>query len=478
MSAPGHPRFEVLVDVLIAGAGPAGLVIGLSLARVGVRVLVVEKRSRLSTVSRALVASTRTMEILRSWGLEDAVRAGSADAEPSGRLAPTLLSADGRRFPLGYPDARQAARVSPTGPVWVPQSHLEPILLARLRPHPTAAVRLNCELVDLLPERDRVRVVLRDAAHGRRWEATARYVVGADGAHSTVRERLGIGMDGPSVHGEYHGVQFRAPISGFLPGRPCGLNVITQRDAGGILAPRGPDDRWHYGQQRGPGRPGLADLPVERVTELIAAATGVADLRPRIERVSAFAFAARIADRYRRGRCLLIGDAAHQMTPRGGTGMNTAIHDAYDLGWRLAWVLRGWADPELLDGYEADRRPVGLHNVLRSADPDGARRTVEEALPWDLHGRVAHRWLPRGGRRLSTLDLLGDGLTALIRPGGSTGTGGPAEAEPPVAGLHAPVTTHVLDEDTADALGVPPVGSMLLTPGGRPAARVGNAPRH
>ena len=106
-------------------------------------------------------------------------------------------------------------------------------------------------------------------------------------------------------------------------------------------------------------------------------------------------------ERFRDGRVFLIGDAAHRVTPRGATGMNTAIRDGYDLGWKLAWVLRGWAGPALLDTYEAERRPVAEHNAA-------ARRTqrihpdVDEELRADLGGRIAHIWLhaePDAGRR-------------------------------------------------------------------------------
>jgi putative polyketide hydroxylase len=157
--------------------------------------------------------------------------------------------------------------------------------------------------------------------------------------------------------------------------------------------------------------------PQEQLAELIATTASVPGLQPRIERVSVFSFAAQIADRYRDRRGFLVGDAAHRMTPRGGTGMNTAIHDAYDLAWKLAWALRGWADPGLLASYEDERRPVGLHNVARSADPDGAMRHADQALPWDLNGRLAHHWLRRGNQTASTLDLLSDGLTLLTGPG-------------------------------------------------------------
>ena len=96
--------------------------------------------------------------------------------------------------------------------------------------------------------------------------------------------------------------------------------------------------------------------------------------------------------------------------------MNTAIRDGYDLGWKLAWVLRGWAGEALLDSYEAERRPVAEHNAARSADPNGSIRGVAEELHVDLGGRIAHTWLPGEAGRISTLDLLGRRAHALHRP--------------------------------------------------------------
>ncbi|TMR02602.1 FAD-binding protein [Actinomadura soli] len=450
------------VEVVIAGAGPAGLVMALTLARYGIEVLVAEKRPRVSTLSRALVVSTRSMEILRSWGLADAVRAGAADVVPRGWVTPALASGEGREFPLGYPTSEEAARVSPAAPAWVPQDHLEPMLLARLREAASVEVRFGSRLVGVEQDAGGVRAILHDEDGGRARTLRALYVVGADGAHSTVREQLGIGLDGSPVRGGYYGVQFRAPLAAFLDGRRYGLNVITDPAASGILTPRGPGDRWHYGREHRPGQVPLVDRTTEQLTELIAAAAGVRGLRPRIESVSEFGFAAQVAERFRAGRGFLVGDAAHQMTPRGGTGMNTAIHDGYDLGWKLAWVLRGWAGDGLLHSYEAERRPVALHNVERSADPNGARCTPEEALPWDLNGRLAHHWLTRNGLTVSTLDLLGDGITVLSDPGRAD------PHEPPaIPRVHAPVTTHVLPPEIARALGVPPGGARVLRPDGR-----------
>jgi hypothetical protein len=142
--------------------------------------------------------------------------------------------------------------------------------------------------------------------------------------------------------------------------------------------------------------------------------------------------------------------------------MNTGIQDAFDLGWKLGWVLRGWAQPELLDSYETERRPVGLHNVQRSAEPDGARQEASEALAWDLNGRIAHHWLQRGNRTVSTLDLLGEGLTLVARANEPGWTDAAS-----MLGTRAPVLTHLLDEPIARSLGRPPQGALLLRPDGR-----------
>jgi putative polyketide hydroxylase len=172
-----------------------------------------------------------------------------------------------------------------------------------------------------------------------------------------------------------------------------------------------------------------------------------------------FTFTAQIADRYREGRVFLIGDAAHRMTPRGASGMNTAIHDGYDLGWKLGWVLRGWADEAVLDSFEAERRSVGLRNMQRSAIPAEERDVSKDYLD-DIADRIPHRWLPDG--RTSTLDLLGDGLTLLAGP----------RARVPLDHYEGiPIAVHVVDAATADALQLGAAGLMLVRPDGRPVAR-------
>jgi putative polyketide hydroxylase len=454
------------VQVLVVGAGPAGLVAGVTLARYGISVLVIDKRDGVPALSRALVISTRGMELMRRWGLEDAVRGGAPDVVPRAWVTPDLACGEGTEMSLGYPTDDEAAAVSPSRPAWAPQDHHEPILLAHVRQMPSATVRFRCELIGLTQDKVGVHAVLQDGQTATTSQVDAHYVIAADGAHSRAREQLGIPMDGPAHLADYERVEFTAPLACAAGDRRYALYVITRPDAAGVLARQGRGDRWGISRERGAGQPRFADLGEDELTGMIARAAGVGDLRARIERLSSFPFAAQIAERYRQGHGFLAGDAAHRMTPRGGTGMNTAIQDSFDLGWKLAWVLRGWAPRDLLDTYETERRPIGLHNVKRAAQPTGARASTSEALPWDLNGRLAHHWIHRHGRPISTLDLIGDGLTMLAGPGDPRWTDAMAHHS-----VSAPVTVHVLEATSTDALELEPDEAMLVRPDGREVGR-------
>jgi putative polyketide hydroxylase len=452
--------------VLVVGAGPGGLVAAITLARYGIDVLLIDKRSTLSGLSRSLVISTRGMELMRRFGLENAIRSGAAEVKIRAWVTPDLASGEGTEMPLGYPSDAEAALASPTRPAWAAQDHHEPIMFEHLRGMPSARIRLGCHLLGVTQDDSGVRATVADAGSGAVESINASYLIAADGAHSTIREQLSIAMAGPDDLADYERVEFTAPLWQLAGEHRYGLYVITRPGAAGVLAPRGPGDRWSLARETPVGTRGLAGLGPGGLAGLVQRAAGNGVLRPQIERLSTWTFAAQLAERYAEGRCFLAGDAAHRMTPRGGTGMNTAIQDAFDLGWKLAWVLRGWASPELLATYEGERRPVAAHNVQRSGEPTGARRETGQALAWDLGGRLPHHWLAAGDRERSTIDLIGDGLTLLAGPSDPRWAR-IADTGPP----NPPIQVHMLDTRTADALDLPPTGALLARPDGRELRR-------
>jgi putative polyketide hydroxylase len=236
------------------------------------------------------------------------------------------------------------------------QSYYEPFLASQVRAEPTATLRLGTRLIRLEERIGYCRATLLDVASAAQHIVDARFVVGADGAHSTVRDEMGFVMDGADDLADYERVEFVASLDEVVGARRHALYVLKHPSVdGAVLARRGRMDRWSLSRERVPASAGLDDMSEADLVALIRTATGVPDLDVRVERTSRFTFAAQLAQQYRRGNVFLVGDAAHRLTPRGGTGMNTGIQDGFDIAWKPAWVLRGWAQPQLLDSYERER---------------------------------------------------------------------------------------------------------------------------
>lgn len=458
-----------VIPAVVIGAGPAGLTAAITLARHDIAVLLVERRAEGSELPRATVLSVRTMEMLRAWGLADRVLAGGVDVEMSMLEIPTAAgAAEGWRIDIGYPTPHQSSIVSPMSPACVPQDHLESVLLEHLGSLPGTTVERGVEAVAARQTPEQVIVTLRDVDSGSQVDVTAEYLIAADGAKSGLRAATGIeyvGLDGliAGVMAEFH-----APLWELMGAHRHGVYAVTDPVGAGILAPAGPDDRWLFGCDL--NRDLLSDESSarEQLRHRIEHAAGVRGIPIRIDRFGWFTSAAQMANTFNSGRVYLAGDAAHRVTPRGGTGLNTAIASGRDLGWKLAWVLLGWAPPRFLSTYEGERRPVAGHNVTRSADPEGTRRDALTELQVDLGGRITHAWIdtqsPESDARRSTIDMVGPGLTLFLGPDAEASSAVPARAGT------APLSTVPLPAIAARALGIGPAGAVLVRPDGLPVA--------
>ena len=201
------------------------------------------------------------MELMRSWGIEAAVRAGEIEAEMLMRSCETLAAVHrGISLPVGFPTLEQCAVISPTTPSCVPQDHLEPVLLDHLRGFPHARVEMGTEVVGIEQRVGGVQVTLRDTTTGSTRIVEARYAVAADGAHSRVRARLGIPMHGPDHLAEVITVLFRAPLMDVVGDHVYAVYGISEPEAAGVFVPAG-RDRWIYGVEWQPGQQSAGRLP-------------------------------------------------------------------------------------------------------------------------------------------------------------------------------------------------------------------------
>ncbi len=331
-------------EVLIAGAGPTGLLLAGDLAAAGVPVTVLERREHESPLSRAFAVHARTLETLDARGLADELIATGQKLDRMAMLGRARMELSG--LPTRFPFV-----------LITPQYQVERLLERRARA--LGAQFATATLVtDVRQDSRHVEVDTRTKA-GQNGSRRASYLVGADGVHSTVRSRLGIDFPGHSV---LTSVMLADVRLGDPPEEPLQLNANNAGLA--FVAPFG--DGWYrviaWNRHRQVPDTEAVDLEeVRQITRLVLGSDfGMHDPRW----MSRFHNDERQVPHYRAGRVFLAGDAAHVHSPAGGQGMNTGLQDAANLSWKLAAAWRGFGDDGLLDTYHAERYPVGKF-VLR-----------------------------------------------------------------------------------------------------------------
>ena len=332
-------------DVLVVGAGPTGLALGIDLARRGVTALVVERARTLFPGSRGKGIQPRTMEVFDDLGVLDAIRAAG------GTYPVGMIWQDGRRAGEHRMfDAAEPSEDAPYNEPWmVPQWRTQQVLRARLE-ELGGEVAFGREVVALTQDEGGVRA---EFASGE--AVTARYAVAADGGRSTVRGLLGIGMAGETVD-PHPTLVADVRISGLDRDN---WHVFPPAEGDGFLAicPLAGTEDFQLVAQFPEGT--APDLSLEGIRKVVAARSHLApESVTQVRWASDFRPRAALADRFRSGRVFLAGDAAHVHSPAGGQGLNTSVQDAYNLGWKLGAVLCDGADAALLDSYEEERRPV------------------------------------------------------------------------------------------------------------------------
>jgi len=374
--------------ILIVGAGPAGQLSALSLARHGIACDIIDRRPDIGTAPKAHAVNARTLEICQSLGVDaEALRAEGASANDGGAVlfVGTLSGPEFGSLPYERQDDGAFAH-TPYPLTNIPQPKFEAALERHLLTEPLINLRRSVSCNSIEPGAAGVVATLEDLTSGDVTTDTYEYVIAADGAGSQTRTALGIAMEGPEVLENFITIHFEADLRSLTDARPGVLYFLLDPDNAGVLIAYDRANTWVLMHGYDPETESLADFDVDRCTALVRRAAGVKDLDLSIQNIGSWAMSAQIAESYRKGRVFLVGDAAHRFPPTGGLGLNTGAGDAQNLTWKLAAVLKGQASPDLLDTYQSERQPIArinseqsltnaakifdLYAVLHGLDPD------------------------------------------------------------------------------------------------------------
>ena len=518
------------IPVLIAGGGPVGLTASILLSRFGVRSLLVERHEGTAIHPKARGINARTMEMYRQCGVEPAIRAAGLPPERARFIiwSRTLAGEEiERRVP--WRASAESQSVSPVRNCLCAQDDFEPVLRDHAGKLGPGELRFSTEMRRFAQDADGVTATIVDRSTGVSTGVRARYLIAADGAQSRVRTALGVRMIGKDRVYESVNVLIRADLRPWTEHRPAALYFIEHPRIKATFLTINGIDRWGF-LANTLSAYGLTqdDFTPERSIELVRMAAGVPDLPVEILGIAPWTASAHVAERYAHGRVFLAGDAAHEMPPTGGFGLNTGVQDVHNLTWKLAGALHGWAAPSLLDTYDPERQPVGraiteqslvnsisMGRLGRQAStavarpeylneqgmifgatyessavvPDGTplpavtNPVTDYAPSGRPGGRAPHAWLEQDGARVSTIDLIGQHFTLMAGPRGLAWVDA-ARRIGDAAGV--PIAAHTIGGDSlrdpdgawTRTYGVDDGGAVLVRPDGYVAwrSRSGAAP--
>ncbi|MEA2178814.1 MAG: 2,4-dichlorophenol 6-monooxygenase, partial [Solirubrobacteraceae bacterium] len=367
---------DVTTPVLVVGAGPAGLATSLSLSRLGVPHLLVEKHPGTAHSPRAHIVNQRTVEICRDLGIEDRLLDVATPAElmSNNVWATSLAGRELARLQTWGTSAERAAdyrAASPSPMCNCPQHVLGPVLREAIEEAGVGEIRFRHELLSLAQDAEGVTATVRDRDGERDITVRAQYVVGADGGRSRVVELAGLPLEGEHGLAQAANVWFEADLTRFCAHRPGVLywNASPGKDywvgAGTFICVK-PWTEWVMLFMFDPSVETVDPEDLDALRARVHKVIGDESVEVDVKSLSFWTINHVLAERYTEGRVLCMGDAVHRHPPANGLGLNTSMADGFNLAWKLAYVLDGRADPSLLDTYDAERRPVGRITVDRA----------------------------------------------------------------------------------------------------------------
>ncbi len=440
-------------SILIVGGGPVGLTMALCLAKQGIVSTLIEKHPGTSLHPKARGVNCRSMEIFRALGLEEAMMQYAMPPEAERFI--WMEDLQGEEW-ARVETQTDFSLYSPSTRAIIAQSHVEKELFKKAVACENINLRFNTQLSSAEQNEEGFRVRLLDKSNGEQINEYPRYLIAADGAASTLRELFSITMEGEENLGEYCNIFCEMDLDKYLAKRPSVGYIFTRDDVlGGFMLAMKGLRQWLVGVKLKAGKEDFTD---ERCLDYVKQFICDDSVEIKLINKGFWTMAALLADQFQQQRLFLIGDAAHRLPPTGGFGMNTGIQDAHNLAWKLAMVLKGYADELLLESYQKERRPVARANIAFSAENDQRFKQIHAALRQrdmkqfarllqeqsqhinNIHldlgfvyskedegqhefkqhavigGRAPHCWLEKEGQVISTLDLFFKEYVLLCNP--------------------------------------------------------------